>query len=503
MKIDFNIALNAKAMLAYWDKDLICRFASKAYADWLGLDLAVVVNKMHVSQILGSSYERAANYFRTAQKHDVYITLCSTTSPCGRYAQAEIDFSPDEVNGAVIGFYARVTERTKIDDFLDEDNYLSKSLNIPPLNEHQLSEIVDTLKSCLLSEFPGISSIAKKHFISESKLKRDFKKQYNHSLFSFYRNLQMELADQYLKEKKYNKNQLALMFNFANPSNFSVCYQKYLKEKENEQLIADMNKKNEEQYKTFIEQAPLAIAMLDKHLSIMAVSQKWITDYELEETAVINKHIFEVLPETKTLFCEIYNRCLLGHSDKNEEALTEKKDGSPGWIRWDIRPWYLNTDEIGGIMIYTEDITKFKLKEEQNRHIAEILRKTSELSRIGTWTRNCRTNHIEWSDVLKDILEVPADFTPSTNGIMDFYREGASRELMEQSLQDAFEKGASFDIEVELISAKGNLKLVRIVGYPEFYNGKCENISGIFQDISYNNTINWPSAGINWAFKGR
>ena len=106
MKFDFNVASNASDMLAYWDKNLICRFANKAYAEWLGLDLTMMVNKMHVSQILGNSYEQAASYFRSAQNHDVFMTLFSITLPRGRFTQAEIDFSPDEVNGAVVGFYA-------------------------------------------------------------------------------------------------------------------------------------------------------------------------------------------------------------------------------------------------------------------------------------------------------------------------------------------------------------------------------------------------------------
>jgi PAS domain S-box-containing protein len=503
MKFDFNIAFDAKDMLAYWDKDLICRFASKAYAEWLGLDLPMMVDKMHVSQVLGDSYEQTISYFRTAQNRNGHTSSFSITLHYGKFTQAEIVFSPDEVGGTIIGFYAQINEKTKVNWDLRDEKELFKPHTTPLLNERQLSEIVVTLKSCLLSEFPGIRSIAKKHFISESKLKRDFKKQYNHTLFSFYRNLQMELADQYLKEKKYNKNQLALMFNFANPSNFSVCYHKYLHERSNEQLMADMNKTHEEQYKTFIEQAPLAIAMLDKNLSILAVSKKWIIDYGLEKVDVIDRYIFDVLPQTEFMFYEVYNRCLLGQCDKNEEALIEKSDGSPGWIRWDIRPWFVvSSGEIGGIMAYTEEITPFKLKEEQGRHIAEILRKTSEISRIGTWTRNIKTNEVEWSDVLKEILEVPAYFKPHENSLQEFYKDAENRTLMERSLQNAIEKGVNFDIEVELISAKGNLKLVRVIGYPEFHDGKCENVSGILQDITYN-AINWPSAGINWAFKGR
>ena len=65
-------------------------------------------------------------------------------------------------------------------------------------------------------------------------------------IFSYYRNLQMQLADRYISEKKYNKKQVAEILNFSNPSNFSACYQKYLKEKATKKLIEELKKANDE-----------------------------------------------------------------------------------------------------------------------------------------------------------------------------------------------------------------------------------------------------------------
>lgn len=41
------------AMLAYWDKDLISRFANNAYHEWFGKEREEMIGKMHISELLG------------------------------------------------------------------------------------------------------------------------------------------------------------------------------------------------------------------------------------------------------------------------------------------------------------------------------------------------------------------------------------------------------------------------------------------------------------------
>ncbi len=32
--------------------------------------------------------------------------------------------------------------------------------------------------------------------------------------------------------------------------------------------------------------------------------------------------------------------------------------GQTRWLKWEVRPWYASNKEIGGIIVFTEDITK-------------------------------------------------------------------------------------------------------------------------------------------------
>jgi transcriptional regulator GlxA family with amidase domain len=131
----------------------------------------------------------------------------------------------------VKGFYAQAIDISPLNPVSDSDHRDSfdQVNNYSPAKSKVLEDVVQTLSSCILTTFPGITYLSKKHSISESKLKRDFKEKYDATVFSYYRNLQMELAHKYITEKKCNKTQMASMLGFLNPSNFSVCYQKYLK----------------------------------------------------------------------------------------------------------------------------------------------------------------------------------------------------------------------------------------------------------------------------------
>src|SRR5581483_5207590 len=48
-----SVADNISAMLAYWDNNLICRFANAAYMDWFGRSREELVNQMTLMDLLG------------------------------------------------------------------------------------------------------------------------------------------------------------------------------------------------------------------------------------------------------------------------------------------------------------------------------------------------------------------------------------------------------------------------------------------------------------------
>lgn len=121
---------------------------------------------------------------------------------------------------------------------------------------------------------------------------------------------------------------------------------------------------SEQRLRLFIEHAPAALAMFDRDMRYLSVSRRWLTDYGLEDRDLVGLLAYEVhdIPER---WKEIHRRGLAGEVLGAEEERYERPDGSIRWARWEIRPWYDFSGEIGGIVIFTENITGRKQAEEQ------------------------------------------------------------------------------------------------------------------------------------------
>ncbi|WP_147677560.1 PAS domain S-box protein [Algibacter pacificus] len=250
-----------------------------------------------------------------------------------------------------------------------------------------------------------------------------------------------------------------------------------------EKLKTDLELK-EALNRDFIAQTPTAIAMLDKNMCYIAASKKWVSDYKMEGQEIIGRSHYDLFPEISDDWKANHQKCLSGAIDKCEEAPFIRKDGSVQWIYWDVRPWYISEDNIGGLIMHTGDITHIKEKEDLKKRNDKILEKTNEIARIGTWDVDLVKNTVFWSKVVLEIHEVPEGFVPELETAINFFKEGKSRETIAEAVKLAIEQGQPYDVEVELVTLKGNVIWTRAIGQADMVNGRCVRIYGVFQDIN-------------------
>lgn len=117
------------------------------------------------------------------------------------------------------------------------------------------------------------------------------------------------------------------------------------------------------------------------------------------------------------------------------------------------------------------------------REQTDLLERMHELARIGTWEVDLINNKLWWSAMTKRIHEVGPEYAPDLKSAINFYREGASRRIINEALARAIEDDKPFDVELQLVTANGQNIWVRAIGQPVCQDGVCQRVHGMFQDI--------------------
>ncbi|MCW2286535.1 PAS domain S-box-containing protein [Rhodoblastus acidophilus] len=122
---------------------------------------------------------------------------------------------------------------------------------------------------------------------------------------------------------------------------------------------------SEELLQLFIEHAPAAQAMFDKDMRYIAVSRRWLETYGLGSQDLAGRTHFEIFPDLPERWKALYQRCLSGEVISAEQDRFTRADGSIQFLRWEARPWRRANGEVGGLILFMEDISERTKTQEQ------------------------------------------------------------------------------------------------------------------------------------------
>jgi PAS domain S-box-containing protein len=123
---------------------------------------------------------------------------------------------------------------------------------------------------------------------------------------------------------------------------------------------ADALRENEQRLQMFIEHAPVHLAIFDREMRFLKVSRKWLEDYDFSHRDLSGRSLYEVLPEIGEKWKSFHRRALGGEVLRMEEDRFERAGGNVQWLRWEVRPWFDGAKNIGGIVVFSEDITELR-----------------------------------------------------------------------------------------------------------------------------------------------
>ncbi|MGB8227174.1 MAG: PAS domain S-box protein [Sedimentisphaerales bacterium] len=113
----------------------------------------------------------------------------------------------------------------------------------------------------------------------------------------------------------------------------------------------------------------------------------------------------------------------------------------------------------------------------------ELLRKMGEIAKIGAWEFDVKTRQNKWTNEVFRIHDLNPDQENNIEIGLSLYSK-ESREKIETTMKKAIEFNKVYELELEITTAKGINKWVRISGAPVFENNKIIKVRGSFQDIT-------------------
>ncbi len=127
-----------------------------------------------------------------------------------------------------------------------------------------------------------------------------------------------------------------------------------------------------------------------------------------------------------------------------------------------------------------KDITQSMKMEAELLESQYLLKKMESIGNIGAWVVDTQNNTLSWTEGVYAIHEVGTEYLPDLESGIDFYTP-ESRPIIQKAVNQAIENNIPFDEELQIISARGNLKSVHTIGIPDPEHSR---IYGFFQDIT-------------------
>ncbi len=236
--------------------------------------------------------------------------------------------------------------------------------------------------------------------------------------------------------------------------------------------------------KYIIEHNRSAVAVHDKNLKYIYVSQRYLEDYKVKEKDIIGKHHYDIFPDLPQKWRDVHKKALLGEVSKADDDPYYKDDGTIEWTRWECRPWYEKDNTIGGFIVYTEVITERKRTEEKLKKNDALLTEVGNIAQIGGWEMDLVNRSAHWTKGSYDVVEIDYnDPVPGPDEHLEYYLP-EYREMISQKMTDLIEQGIELDFQAEAKTAKGNVKWFNAHGRRIMKNGKCIKLVGTLQDIT-------------------
>ncbi len=235
----------------------------------------------------------------------------------------------------------------------------------------------------------------------------------------------------------------------------------------------------------FIKHAPSALAMFDTDMRYLAVSRRYIRDFNLGNVELIGRCHYDVFTSIPERWKHEHQRVFSGEVVEVSDDLYEPLVGSVQWLRRELRPWFASDGSVGGLVMLIEDITERKLLDDELKKSAQRFDLAQEAAKAGAYEWDLGTNRTIWSEQLWAILGLKPHSCEQNydNWLQSIHPE--DRQKAHQAVQEGVSRRADLRAEWRIQDPDGHIRWVVSRARPVFdTNGNPTSYVGIVSDIT-------------------
>jgi len=234
------------------------------------------------------------------------------------------------------------------------------------------------------------------------------------------------------------------------------------------------------------------VAVHDKQLRYIWVSQRYLLQYKVKEKEIIGKHHYDVFPDLPQKWRDVHQKALNGEVSRAEFDPFVREDGQTEWTRWECRPWFESDGSVGGIIVYTEIITQLVEEREALRLSEEKYRRIAENISDVVWTTDLDFNATYVSPSVEKIYgysieefkrkKLSERFSPeAVESLKKYFLE----EIKDADFKDPDKKKSKI-IELQHYHADGTPMWVSMnVSFDRSEDGRIIGLQGVSRDITF------------------
>ncbi len=146
-------------------------------------------------------------------------------------------------------------------------------------------------------------------------------------------------------------------------------------------------------------------------------------------------------------------------------------------------PIFDGTGAVVATVSVSRDITAQNQVQQALQASRAFLDQTGRIGGVGGWSLDVSTQAMLWTGQTSRIHELEPGVQPSPWESLHYYAPQA-RPVIEQALRRSIATGEGFDLELSLVTARGNAIWVRVVAEPDIVDGRVVRVLGALQDIT-------------------